>query len=83
MGEIACLDCGTKNMPVDTVLTVKQWEIICPEDGVLCATCIVRRASKLPTVLDVCMRIIFLDDVPDDDLPGGKFWRMMKALDSC
>ena len=68
-------------MPLDCVLTISQWEMICPEGGVLCAACIVRRAAKLPRIVNVCARLIFRDDYDGSDAPGGKFWRMMKQLD--
>lgn len=77
---IGCRDCGTEDMPVDTVLTIKQWELICPEGGVLCATCITRRAAKLDGIINVCARLIFVDDY-DCSGPGGKFFQSMKKLD--
>lgn len=79
-----CADCHLPDdeMPSDTVLTGRQWEMICPEGGVLCANCIVKRASRLPHMINVCLRIIFVDDYHDDDKPGGKFWQYMKSLDA-
>jgi hypothetical protein len=36
---------------MDVVLPNSQWEKICPEGGILCAECILTRASKIPEVL--------------------------------
>lgn len=50
-----CLDCGRdySGFGLDTVLTQKQWLMIHPEGfhGLLCASCIVTRASALPGVI--------------------------------
>jgi hypothetical protein len=79
---IPCMGCGTVDMPLDTVLTGKQWRMIRPEEGgVLCAACIVRRASRLPHVIGVCARIVFADDYDDGPDHGSKIWQAMKALD--
>jgi hypothetical protein len=56
------MDCGT-DMPLDIVLTNEQWKLICPDDGMLCASCIIRRANELPHVIKVFARIIFADDL--------------------
>ena len=48
-----CLDCGKpyEDFPLDVVLPDDQWERVCPEGGVLCAACLVKRAANLPRVL--------------------------------
>lgn len=46
-----CLDCGLPyyEFGADTVLQRSQWLLIHPaEDGLLCANCIIQRASKIP-----------------------------------
>jgi len=47
------LDCGKpyEDFPLDVVLPDDQWERVCPEGGVLCAACLVKRAANLPRVL--------------------------------
>jgi hypothetical protein len=77
---MSCLDCKTNNMPIDTVLTMKQWDMICPEGGELCASCIVKRASKLPHVMSLTCRITFASDY--NDIAGGKYFAFMKDLDN-
>ena len=75
-----CHDCGCHDseMPLDTVLTLKQWETICPEsvdrDFVLCASCIVRRAAKLRGYIGVTLRLAFSDDLDGSLVPDGKLW---------
>jgi hypothetical protein len=78
-----CHDCGCPDaeMPLDTVLTLKQWQLICPEDGMLCASCIVRRASKLPGIINACLRLQFVEDYDAEPLPGGRFFQIMKAIE--
>ena len=49
--SLRCLDCGLlyRDFPLDVNLPRGQWLEIHPgEDGVLCAQCIVQRASKIP-----------------------------------
>lgn len=58
----ACLDCGLpySEFPLDVSLPRSQWLEIHPaEHGLLCAACIVRRASKVPgcTVVHVILEI--------------------------
>lgn len=52
MTSLRCLDCGLPyaTFPLDVLLPRAQWLAIHPEgdDGVLCASCIVARASKIP-----------------------------------
>lgn len=47
--EAKCIDCGIlyKDMGLDLVLPDQQWKIICPENKILCANCICKRAKKL------------------------------------
>ena len=50
MTDAECFDCGTpySEMGLDMVLPDQQWKVIFPEnDGILCANCICKRASKL------------------------------------
>ena len=46
-----CLDCGTpyEELGLDLVLPDEQWLMIHPEGmgGILCASCIMKRAEKL------------------------------------
>ena len=48
---LRCLDCGTpySELGLDLVLPDEQWLMIHPEGmgGILCASCIVKRAEKL------------------------------------
>jgi len=51
-----CLDCGKpySEFGLDMLLPDEQWLMIHPEkDGLLCASCIVKRASKLPAAIVV------------------------------
>jgi len=45
---VCCLDCGAEyeNLGLDMVLPDQQWKAICPEDKILCANCICKRAEK-------------------------------------
>lgn len=60
-----CDDCG---MPyggedwVDTLVPHSQWKIISPENGILCANCIVKRASKLTNIRALKTELVFIDD---------------------
>jgi hypothetical protein len=76
-----CRDCGTTDMPIDCVLTLRQWELICPEGGVLCASCIAKRASKLPDVINLTCRISFVRDFKGD-APGGLYFQFLKRMDA-
>lgn len=52
--EAKCLDCGLSydEFGMDLLLPRYQWLMIHPaEDGLLCALCIVRRASKITGAL--------------------------------
>jgi hypothetical protein len=58
--EGGCEDCG-RPYPhgLDMVLTKKQWVAIYPEDsGVLCPSCIVNRAARLPGSIAVYAHIV-------------------------
>jgi hypothetical protein len=79
---MACLDCGDEEIPLDTDLTGEQWSMICPEHGVLCASCIVRRAATLPGVISTCLHIDFAADFHGNDRPGSRIWQAMKAIDA-
>ena len=61
-----CHDCGMKYGGedwIDTVLTAEQWAMVFPEhDGILCANCIIKRASKFETIRAE-MKLIFAKDV--------------------
>lgn len=53
---VACMDCGLPyaDFPLDTTLPDEQWRMIHnSEGGLLCASCIVKRASRLPGVIAV------------------------------
>jgi hypothetical protein len=45
--EVVCRDCRLpyREFGLDLVLPDQQWRAVCPEGGVLCATCICRRAA--------------------------------------
>lgn len=61
-----CEDCGLeyKNFGLDTVLTNEQWLMIHPEstEGILCANCIVKRASCFRKVICAEMVLITTND---------------------
>jgi len=65
--DVRCLDCGLAyggDDWLDTSLSNEQWRLIHPaEGGILCANCIVRRASRLPRVIRMVTRIEFAEDV--------------------
>lgn len=57
MGE-KCLDCGKdySDFGLDALLSRPQWLLIHPdEDGLLCASCIVKRAAQINSA--TCVRI--------------------------
>jgi len=62
-GSVRCLDCGTDYdaaMALSLLIPKAQWLAIHPADaGVLCANCMLRRASKLPGVINITGRITF------------------------
>ena len=47
--KVKCLDCGLpyEQFGLDLVLPDQQWRVVCPEDIILCANCISKRAAKL------------------------------------
>ncbi|HEY8079390.1 MAG TPA: hypothetical protein VIF62_34905 [Labilithrix sp.] len=50
-------------MAMDLVLPREHWLLIHPQDGgVLCANCMIRRASKLPTAINITGLITFADN---------------------
>ena len=61
-----CFDCGMaygESDWVDTVLPNEQWDMIFPEhDGLLCANCIIKRASKLTGIIIAKTTLIFASD---------------------
>jgi hypothetical protein len=71
-----CLDCGMpyRDFPLDTTLPDDQWLMIHPEgeNGLLCASCMVRRASRLTGIIAVRARFDFGEDLlPDGWTPIG------------
>jgi hypothetical protein len=62
-----CLDCGLpyQDFGLDTTLPNEQWLQIHPEgEGeLLCANCIVKRASILPGIIAARMRLEFVKDL--------------------
>ncbi len=48
MGFAKCQDCGIpySEFGLDLVLPNQQWEILCPNGGILCANCICKRAIR-------------------------------------
>ena len=62
---LGCADCGATytEFPLDMTLPDAQWLLINRQyGGVLCASCIVRRAGKLPKAVAVRARIEFAQD---------------------
>lgn len=60
--DIHCEDCGLpySEFGLDTTLPNLQWEMIHPENdggGVLCASCMVKRATKIKGV--IAARMVF------------------------
>jgi len=56
----SCMDCDRpyEEFGLDTVLSDDQWAMIHPDgDGVLCASCIVQRASRLTSA--IYARLVF------------------------
>lgn len=48
MSDPTCHDCGAKYLAlgVDLVLPDQVWNLLCPEQGILCANCICKRLQK-------------------------------------
>ena len=63
LSKAKCLDCGKpyEDFGLDLTLPDEQWLLIHPEgfNGLLCANCVVWRASKLPTAIVVRATIEF------------------------
>ncbi len=61
--KATCHDCGLayEHFPLDVVLPNDQWQTICPEGGVLCAGCIVTRASRMRGVVVVRAQLEYAD----------------------
>lgn len=62
---VSCLDCGADYaaVPMDVVLSKAQWLLLNPDDGgVLCPSCLVARAAKLPGAINLTARITFAED---------------------
>ena len=60
MDEAECVDCGKlySNFGLDMTLSDEQWLLISPDrEGILCASCIVKRASKLPNAIAIRAQI--------------------------
>ena len=57
-----CIDCGMiygGSDWIDTTLSTYQWSVVCPENGILCANCIIKRASKINGILAARMHLEF------------------------
>ena len=56
-----CTDCGLDYAEhgADITLPNDQWELIAPEGGVLCGTCIARRVARLDGTIAIRARIEF------------------------
>lgn len=82
-----CLDCGIpyKSFGVDVTLPDDQWQLIHPDkDGLLCGTCIARRAQKLDCVVALRAKLELRNEPPSkykrpDDLPG-RVCRVLEGL---
>lgn len=74
--RLTCMDCSAvyEEFPLDTTLPDEQWRRIHPRDGgVLCASCIVKRAAKLPNVVAVRAVIEFAaPGQPEGTRPEGR-----------
>ena len=46
--SLACVDCNTPYLEEEVNLTLsgQQWNVICPENRILCANCICKRVKK-------------------------------------
>jgi len=64
-----CMDYGAdyeETMAISLLIPKTQWLRINPEDGgLLCANCMLRRASALPGAVNITGRITFGDDAAD------------------
>lgn len=66
MKEACCEDCSLpyQDFGADTTLSNEQWSMIHPEseEGLLCANCIVKRASSLSGIIAARMELEFGHD---------------------
>lgn len=79
---VKCLDCNKdydSEMSLDLVIPRDQWLLIHPDDGgVLCANCLISRASKLKNVINLTALITFADDYGGDLTPYHLISQMTK-----
>ena len=63
MTMVGCRDCGLSysEMGLDLVLPDQQWKHLCPEDAILCANCIVKRAEGLGSSTSVMAWVDHID----------------------
>lgn len=83
--EITCEDCGLsyQEFGVDAVLSDEQWKLIHPEgsEGLLCANCIIKRASFLPHIIAARVTLDILESSDDTEekknltLKEGVIWQ--------
>jgi hypothetical protein len=78
-----CYDCGTlyREFPLDTTLPDDQWAAIHERapGGILCASCIVRRASeRIPNA--IAGRLVFETDSPLTIIPQAEYDMLRRAL---
>lgn len=67
---LRCMDCRAiyADFPLDTTVPDEQWAMIHPSGGgVLCASCIVKRAAKLPGIIAVRAWFEFAPDAQTKD----------------
>ncbi len=60
--KLTCIDCDRlyKDFGLDVVLSDDQWKLIHPDEkGVICAQCIINRASKIKDVVTVNLTLEF------------------------
>jgi hypothetical protein len=60
--EAKCLDCGKsyEEFGLDVSMPDEDWKLINPKkDGLLCANCIVKRASQIEGVIVIKMQLDF------------------------
>lgn len=59
--DVKCEDCGMQyglSDWIDTTLPNAQWNILSPDTGILCANCIIKRASKLDGIITSRMILV-------------------------
>lgn len=56
-------------MPLDVVLPDDQWKALCPEGGILCVSCLVARAARLPEVTVARMTLEGFPTTANDGKP--------------